>query len=266
MKSFLHHSIALVFITASLYAQAKASASEKPIARVLQQTILASHLEPDESTKKQAKAVLKGQYNQWLTEARYAKMAALIWDSLQQQFFKEKNITASASEVTTFFEYARKARELQKQQLQSSLQQLQEQLQSGKLSAEQQQQAQALKKQVQQALEQLSKPMPEPTQQEREMAQRTIQIWKFDQALYKQYGGTVVMKQANPLEPIGAYKKYLEEHERSKSFEIYDGTYKKNFWKLFDISKEAIVIPPQKVDYSKPWWIFIVEQAQAMKR
>jgi uncharacterized phage infection (PIP) family protein YhgE len=193
-------------------------------------------------------------------------MAALIWEPLQQQTLKEKNITVAPGEITTFFEYAKKARDLQKNQIQQQLQQLNAQVQSGQLNAQQKQQADGIKKQMQSALEQLAKPLPDPSQQEKDFAQRTVQVWKFDQSLYKQYGGTVVMKQANPFEPIGAYKKFLEDKEKNKSFEILDATYKKNFWKLFDTPKEAVVVPANKVDYSKPWWILMVEQAQQTKK
>ncbi len=259
--------IALVCLPLAMQAQkAPASSTEKPIAKVLQQNIVPSQLEPDDKTKKQAKDALKGKYNQWLSEVRYVKMAALIWEPLQQQFLKEKNINVAPNEITAFFDYAKKARDLQKNQIQQNLQQLNAQMQSGQLNAQQKQQGEALKKQMQGALEQLGKPLSDPTQQEKDLAQRTVQVWKFDQSLYKQYGGTVVMKQANPFEPIGAYKKYLEDREKSKSFEIFDATYKKNFWKMFDVPKEAVVVPPNKVDFSKPWWILMVEQAQSMKK
>lgn len=251
---------------AALAQKAPAASTEKPLARVLQQPIVASQLEPDDKTKQQAKQALKGKYNEWLTQIRYVKMAALIWEPLQQQFLKEKNIIVAPNEVTTFFDYAKKAREMQKTQFQQNLQQLNAQMQGGQLTAQQKQQGEALKKQFQDALNQLSKPLPDPSQQEKDFAQRTVQVWKFDQSLYKQFGGTVVMKQANPFEPIGAYKKFLEDKEKGKSFEILDATYKKNFWKMFDVPKEAVVVPANKVDYSKPWWILMVEQAQQIKK
>ena len=100
---------------AALAQKAPAASTEKPLARVLQQPIVASQLEPDDKTKQQAKQALKGKYNEWLTQIRYVKMAALIWEPLQQQFLKEKNIIVAPNEVTTFFDYAKKAREMQKQ-------------------------------------------------------------------------------------------------------------------------------------------------------
>lgn len=243
-----------------------AQKTDKQIARVLQQTITASQLEPDDKIKQQAKAQLKKDYPQWLSQIRYVKLAALIWEPLQQQFFKEKGITSSPSEVTSFFDYAKKARDMQKSQYQQALQRVNSDIASGKLTTPQKTEAEAVKKNIQAGIEQLGKPLPEPTTQEKEFAGRTIQVWKFDQILYKQYGGTVVMKQSNPMEPIGAYKKYLEEREKSKSFEILDADFKKNFWQMFDVPKQAMVVPPAKVDYSKPWWILMVESAQTQMK
>jgi hypothetical protein len=245
----------------STFAQ-KAPTADKALARVLQQTITTSQIEPDDALKKQAKAQLKGKYNEWLTQVRTVRLASLVWEPLQQQFVKEKGIVVAPSEVTTFFDYAKKAREMQKTQYQEALKRINADMQAGKLSAQEKTQAEAMKKQVVATLDALGKPLPEPTQQEKDFAQRTVQVWKFDQLLYKQYGGTVVMKQANPFEPIGAYKKFLEDKEKAKSFEILDASYKKSFWTVFEAPKQAMVIPPAKVDYSKPWWILMVEQGQ----
>jgi hypothetical protein len=259
--------IAAILVSSQLSSQTLfAQKIDKPIARVMQQTITASQLEPDDKIKQQAKAELKKDYNAWLTQIRYVKLAAMIWEPLQQQFMKEKGMSAQPSEVTTFFDYAKKARELQKNQFQQALQKVNSDIAGGKLTAQQKGEAETIKKNIQNGLEQLGKPLPEPSVQEKEFASRTVQVWKFDQALFKQYGGTVVMKQANPLEPIGAYKKFLEEREKAKSFEVIDADYKKNFWKMFEISKQAVVVPANKVDYSKPWWILMVEGAQAQMK
>jgi hypothetical protein len=254
--------VATSFLSETAFAQA----TNKQIARVMQQNITASQLEPDEKIKQQAKAQFKKDYPKWLTEIRYVKLAAMIWEPLQQQYLKDKGLSVSPSEVTAFFEYAKKARELQKNQFTQALQKVNTDIASGKLTAQQKTEAETIKKNIQNGLEQLSKPLPKPTTQEKEFANRTVQVWKFDQSLFKQYGGTVVMKQANPMEPIGAYKKYLEEREKAKTFEITDADYKKNFWKMFDVPKQAIVVPPNKVDYSKPWWILMVEAAQVQKK
>ncbi|HWW76418.1 MAG TPA: hypothetical protein VNZ44_13560, partial [Pyrinomonadaceae bacterium] len=63
----------------------------------------------------------------------------------------------------------------------------------------------------------------------RTLAEAAVKGWKFDRALYKQYGGTVIFQQSNPLEPVGAYRKFLEEHEGKRSFEILDPALRESF-------------------------------------
>jgi hypothetical protein len=248
-------------VIAQLLPQASV-ATGKPLARVLQQTITASQIEPEEAMKKQAKDQLKGKYAEWLTQVRAVRLASLVWEPLRVQFMKDKGINVAPGEVTTFFDYAKKAREMQKSQYQEALKRVNADLQGGKLSGAEKTQAEGFKKQIQTTLDALGKALPEPSQQEKDFALRTVQVWKIDQQLFKQYGGTVVMKQANPFEPITAYKKFLEDKEKAKSFEILDASSKKSFWSVFDVPKQAIVVPPAKVDYSRPWWILMVEQGQ----
>jgi hypothetical protein len=109
----------------------------------------------------------------------------------------------------------------------------------------------------------VSKQMPKPSQQERDAATKIIKSWKFDQALHKQYGGTVIARPSSPMEPIGAYKKFLEDKEKQKAFEVTDPTFKKKFWEVFTPTKDVPVIPANQVDFSKPWWVLLVERGQA---
>lgn len=230
----------------------------------MQTTITTAELEPDERTKQAAQQQLKGDnYKQWSENVRFMKLTATIWEPIQNQFIKERGITVSGNEVDSFFEYSERARKLQQQQLQQALQQLNTQMRSGKLSAQEKEQGEQLKKQFEQQLAAVSKQLPKPSQQEKEVAERLIKNWKVNQLLYKQYGGQVIATASSPFEPVGAYKKFLEEKEKQKVFEITDPTYKKRFWEVFTPGKDAPIVPQDKVDFSKPWWVLMVEKGQA---
>lgn len=88
----------------------------------------------------------------------------------------------------------------------------------------------------------------------RTLAEDAVKGWKFDRALYKQYGGTVIFQQSNPFEPVGAYRKFLEEHESKGSFEILDPALKQSFWAYYTGEPE-MVVPPAEVNYDTPWWL-----------
>jgi hypothetical protein len=86
------------------------------------------------------------------------------------------------------------------------------------------------------------------------LAEGAVKGWKFDRALYKQYGGTVIFQQSNPFEPVGAYRKFLEEHEGKRSFEILDPALRQLFWEYYT-GEPQFVVPPAEVNYDTPWWL-----------
>jgi hypothetical protein len=90
----------------------------------------------------------------------------------------------------------------------------------------------------------------------REVAESFVKQWKRSKALYEEYGGIVLFTHFNPMEPVGAMRKLLESHQAKGDFEIYDEQLKQQFWKYYlqdPISWK--VLPPDKVDYSEPWWL-----------
>lgn len=81
-----------------------------------------------------------------------------------------------------------------------------------------------------------------------------VKGWKLDRALYKKYGGTVIFQQANPFEPVGAYRKFLEEMENAKVFEVFDSANRQKFWHYF-VRQHPFQVPPKDIDFDKPWWM-----------
>jgi len=88
----------------------------------------------------------------------------------------------------------------------------------------------------------------------RTIAEATVIQWKVSKSLYQQYGGTVIFQQANPLEPVGAYQKFLEEQEQKKAFEIFDPQLRAAFWCYFTC-EQSMIVPPEEVNYDVPWWL-----------
>jgi hypothetical protein len=88
----------------------------------------------------------------------------------------------------------------------------------------------------------------------RMLAEQAVKGWKFDRDLYKQYGGTVIFQQSNPLEPVGAYRKFLEEQERKGALEILDPALKQSFWEYYT-GEQQMVVEPADVNYDTPWWL-----------
>ncbi|MDB5768612.1 MAG: hypothetical protein JWQ61_3426 [Collimonas fungivorans] len=86
-----------------------------------------------------------------------------------------------------------------------------------------------------------------------DMAKNFVLGWKVNKALYKKYGGDVIFQQANPLEPVGAERRFLEEQEKSGAFQILDAKERAKFFEYY-VRPQHFVIPPSKVNYDLPWW------------
>ena len=87
----------------------------------------------------------------------------------------------------------------------------------------------------------------------REIPRGMVLQWKTSKALYQRYGGDVIFQQANPMEPVGAMRRFLEEQEKAGAFEIYDAEDRKRFYEYF-VRPQTLVVPPSQVNYDKPWW------------
>lgn len=88
----------------------------------------------------------------------------------------------------------------------------------------------------------------------REQAVGWASMWKLNKALYEQYGGKVIWQQAG-LEPVEAYRTWMEENHRNGLFTIHDASREAEFWSMFKMDGIA-VRPAAIVEYfAQPWWM-----------
>jgi heat shock protein HslJ len=92
-------------------------------------------------------------------------------------------------------------------------------------------------------------------QMRREMGRAMIRQWKLNRALYQQYGGRVIFQQLG-LEPLDAYRRYLEERQAAGDFKIHDKTLEERFWRYFtDDSMHDFYEPgSEQGAFSSPPW------------
>ncbi|MEK6703380.1 MAG: hypothetical protein AABZ53_14055 [Planctomycetota bacterium] len=84
-------------------------------------------------------------------------------------------------------------------------------------------------------------------------AKAMVLQWLVDKSLYEKYGGRVIFQQANPSEPVGAYRAFLQSHERRGTFRIFDAAARDKFWKYYT-TNHSMEVPKDQIDFSKPWW------------
>lgn len=84
------------------------------------------------------------------------------------------------------------------------------------------------------------------------MAHFLVGPWKFNRALHRKYGGTVVWQQAG-TEAVGALKAFLEEREKAGDFQIKDPALREAFWDRFRQEPTAFVINKPDPFAVAPW-------------
>ncbi len=152
-----------------------------------------------------------------------AELALLIWTPIREEFEKTHDVEPTEEEIKTFTEFmdrsAAKAHEKLPEDLKARL--------------------------------------PDPAsmrEASKPMYRDMVKQWRISKALYEEYKGEVIFQQANPMEPVGAYRKLLESHEAKGGFKIYDVKLRESFWEYYT-RKHPFIVPPEGVDYSKPWWL-----------
>lgn len=85
-----------------------------------------------------------------------------------------------------------------------------------------------------------------------EFANRHVELWVFQRAIYEQYGGTVVWQQFNPQEPVGAYRALVRDAEESGVLRYRDQGVRALF--VGRPGVDRFVIDPADVSFEEPWW------------
>lgn len=87
------------------------------------------------------------------------------------------------------------------------------------------------------------------------VAESAVVGWKATRSLYEQYHGRVIIGQGGRQEPVGAFHEFLQEMQKKSAFRIDDAKYEQRLWAYYEQDFGDKIVPPEKVDLSKPWWI-----------
>ena len=180
-----------------------------------------------------------------------------IWRPLRERLVKEKKIEITNEDLNSFVNAMMAMQATTKVATQKNIDAWEQELKARGVSGERKKE---LQKNIQMRRERLN--ISDEKQQEgfRNIGRSIVTSWKVHQALYKQYGGTVIWQQAG-IEPVEAYRRFLEERQRNGDFEIYDETLKNNFWEYFT-RKHPFEVPKEKVNFDKPWWLWTEEEVK----
>jgi hypothetical protein len=84
-----------------------------------------------------------------------------------------------------------------------------------------------------------------------EIGKVSVESWKFNKALYEQYGGRVIFQQAG-IEPLDAYRAWLEDEEKAGNFEINVPKWNDAFWEYYKPKYHTFVDAPEP--FKTPLW------------
>ena len=188
------------------------------VAQIFGKDILMSDLNPNDDEIKIVKQSFPNLSDEEaLTEARSQKLNSLIWTPIMAGFANTHDVEPTEEEMHGFAKFMKA------------------------MKAD-------LPPEVAKNIPQISAEM------ERKIYQPFVKNWKISKALHGEYGGTAIFQQANPMEPVGAYRKLLESHEAKGDLKIYHEKLNQQFWEYY-LREHPFQIPQNQVDYSKPWWL-----------
>ena len=225
------------------------SVEDVPVAILFNHSIFIHGLQPSEIEIHRAKQHLtEERFNEWREEVLYGKLEARIFESIERQFCKEHSCEPTEEEIATF--QRSKAGSSQGQRWKAEeVTVLKQQLNDPTISP-------ALR-------EQLTK-FSEHTEQIAKGsmgAASFIRRWKFNKAMYEQYGGAVdvggpktALVSSPAISPVGAYRVYLREQEQKGSFKITDPVFRAKFWEHFDKPQPFEIKKVDKNPFQIPWW------------
>ena len=78
-----------------------------------------------------------------------------------------------------------------------------------------------------------------------------VEMWKMNEALYRQYGGVVALTRFGPF-PHGARLALIQDYERRGLLVFTDAELRGQFYTLL-AARPSMALPPADVDFTPPW-------------
>ena len=220
---------------------------DKPIARIFDHLIYATDISPERENKIKA-------------------LEAMIYSALQKRLLEETGMEPTEDEIQLFIDFSLKQEETRMEKFQSQRDDLLKELKAADLKESKRASLSDHLKTVDQLIEyelkrqEQEKAIPNYAEIKKKSLKKVATIsvtsWKFNKALYEKYGGRIIFQQAG-LEPIDAYKQFLDDHTKKKSFEIFDLSFDDMFesmYKYFEMGHNYLSDEEAGRYFDKPWW------------
>lgn len=242
-------------------------AEEPPIAEIYGEKVYVRDLPLPPKMVETSKSTMSAEeFAQWKQDALRQTLAFGVMEEARKRFLKEMGMEPAQQDIDSYIAFLQQAQQADRKQRAEEREKLQQELQQPGLDDELRT---AAKKKLS-VLDEMDKydapPATAAARNEQQESEQTVAAmmvsgWKFNQALYRKYGGRVVFQQVG-LEPIDAHKAFMQELETSGSYKILDPAYQDLFRETNEYFDKKFQYADQaEIDkyFASPWWLQAAE-------
>lgn len=183
-----------------------------------------------------------------------AELGKRVKQKMQSETVRARNLVATEEELRDIAEFIERSMAADRVRRRKDLAKFEQELADGRLSTQEQERTakrvETLRRLADhdKRLETMPKPTPEMM---RMIHAPLVEGWKYHQAIYTEYGGTVASTKFGP-DPVGAKAAMAEKLEQEGTLQITVPALREAFWQSM---REAprFVLEPGKVDFT-PFW------------
>lgn len=197
------------------------------------------------------------------------RLNGIIFGRLLEKYSKDNSIEPTDSELDVFVRQTEEKKKQHQIQFENDRKRLLKELKSPFLGDRERQEKQLQLETIENILRSIRQ-IREKTKgleaqmhpMKRKMARQFVQSWKINKSLYMKYGGRVIFQQAG-VEPLDAYRRFLQEEENKGSFHIIKKELEAPFWNYFTNDRmHAFYTEEDGAKFiNTPWWM-MEEQEQ----
>jgi len=214
------------------------------VAKVLGKDISEKDIEPSDEMKEAKKNLSQEEYNKWITRYKKNRLTGAVFGQLLKDYTAKNKIEVTKGEIEKYSQHTKEFEQNEVKKWQKEIKDLKKKLKAKGLSKARSDEIKSKIKMLEEFIEMFEgdeKILAEGEKKEYvkadlDITKMFITRWKVNKSLYEKYGGRVIFQQAG-VEPLDAYRKFLEEAQKNKRFEIYNIKLERLFWDYFTNEK-----------------------------
>lgn len=239
------------------------ASDDTTIAEVYGQSVSIADLAlPAKMVAESRKTLSAEAFSAWEQDSRRQLLAFGVMEEARKRFMTEQGLDPSQQEIDGYQAYMRHFAEAESKRRAQEREKVQQELAQPGIEDERRSQLNDSIAAIDEIDKMTAPAASEEQAAERQQAEHAVAAmmvgnWKFNQGLYRKYGGQVVFQQAG-MEPIDAHKAFMEELKSSGAYTIVNPAYQDLFKETDEyFDKEFKYLSPSEADayFASPWWL-----------